>query len=343
MSAIVTPLLSIAIPTYNRDVILDEALSKLLPQINEQRKVIEFIISDNASNDTTQKIIKNHKEKYPGINFVSNLQPVNTGYYGNFKKCKQLSTGKYFWLLSDNEFVGNDIIVFVIDILNRQNEVSAIYLSDWGVFEDKVEGKGNYQIKVVNLNDLFFIAGYKLTSTSAVIFKNTKEKDDEVFEIFNGNLFLGFGLFLESLSQKNDAIIVNGISLWSKYAQIHFNVFEAFTIHLDLCMSYGLANGKITEEISNNFVNNIIRNLTRWHYLKYKLQIDNYNMDMGSIFEINNLLKKYLRNYSGFQRNLYPLIISPRGLLFIWYYSYKIIKYLIKKINYYMLKYLIKN
>jgi glycosyltransferase involved in cell wall biosynthesis len=48
------PLLTIAVPTYNRAQYLDQLISKVLEQISDDARV-ELIISDNASPDTPLK------------------------------------------------------------------------------------------------------------------------------------------------------------------------------------------------------------------------------------------------------------------------------------------------
>jgi abequosyltransferase len=57
------PILTIAIPTYNRDFILSKALDNLLPQLSIYEDDIELIISDNASTDNTQEVIKEKQLK----------------------------------------------------------------------------------------------------------------------------------------------------------------------------------------------------------------------------------------------------------------------------------------
>jgi glycosyltransferase involved in cell wall biosynthesis len=59
-------ILTICIPTYNRASLIDEALNHLIPIISDLK--IEICISDNASPDNTQAIIKKHQLKYPYIN-----------------------------------------------------------------------------------------------------------------------------------------------------------------------------------------------------------------------------------------------------------------------------------
>ena len=64
------------------------------------------------------------------MNIIHFKQVKNTGYYGNFKKCRELSTGDYFWLLSDNDYVANGLIDYLLDILIN-NKPSFVFLKDW--------------------------------------------------------------------------------------------------------------------------------------------------------------------------------------------------------------------
>lgn len=319
--------LSITIPTWNRSEILRESLTCLLPEVIRYKSIIEIVISDNCSDDNTPNVINEFIEKYPQITIRSFRQESNTGYYGNFKKCKELATGKYFWLLSDNEFINRGIIEYLINILTTEKDISVVFLNDWGMVEDKIDSIPVYKSKSVDYNELFITAGGKITSTSAVIFSNNKVGEEIVFEKFKGNLFLGFGLLLHAMSSQKKGVIIYGTSLWSKYAQISFNVFEAFTIHLDLCINYGTESKAITQEIANNFVNDIIKDRTRWHYIKYKIYGKIYDRDFGTLDNIESLLKKYLYKYEGFNKYLRAAINTPRFLLIAWYYCYRTFKY----------------
>jgi glycosyltransferase involved in cell wall biosynthesis len=325
-------LLTIAIPTWNRANILNIALNYLLPQVQKHMSDIEIIISDNCSDDETQAVVNKYIENYPELELISYIQSINTGYYGNFKKCKELANGKYFWLLSDNEFVGEDVIDKIIIVLKKSKDPSIVFLNDWGEIEKKISTKITYIVEEVDLNQLFVKAGYKLTSISAVIFPNDKKNENEVFNLFQKNLFLGFGLLLSTLSYCKKSYIINGTSLWSKNALISFNVFEAFTIHMDICMKYAIKEKNISTYQVNVLMNSIIKNLTRWHYIKYKLYKKIYNKDFGQLGKIEDLLYKYLAQYSSYNNYLEPFIKIPRFLLFGWFFIYRMRKYLLKRV-----------
>ena len=136
------PLLTIAVPTWNRASILDNALSALLPQIKHNKNKIEIIISDNASDDNTNEVIKRHCTVNNSLNIIHNIQSENTGYFGNFHKCRTLSKGTYFWLLSDNDFIAKGLVDYILDILLGQKP-SFVFLRDWK-HTDKVSNSSDF-------------------------------------------------------------------------------------------------------------------------------------------------------------------------------------------------------
>jgi len=319
------PILSIAIPTYNRSCLLDIALQNLLPQIVKHKKKIELIISDNFSDDCTQAIIKKNTHKFKGLRFISYIQKSNTGYYGNFKICKQFANGEYLWILSDNEFINIGLIDEIIILLMKNPNIFAIHLNDWQNY------KGNpinisYNHEFVDKKELFNKAGHKLTLISAVIFKNIRENNQEIFDQFKGNSFLGFLLFLQSLMDGNKAIIIKGVSLMSKNAQISFNVFNAFAIDLKKIINFAVSEGNnlISVEEEHVFMNSIIKNISSRHYLTYKIKGKLYNNTYGDINEIDKLFKKNFAAYSGYNDYLMPLMKASKFSLLPGYYFYRL-------------------
>lgn len=57
-------LLTIAIPTYERDVWLDNLLDELIPQLKEIESEVELVISNNSSSDRTAEVIEKHRKNY---------------------------------------------------------------------------------------------------------------------------------------------------------------------------------------------------------------------------------------------------------------------------------------
>ena len=96
------PLLTIAIPTYNRAGCLRELLTILIDQLKDERRV-EMIISDNASPDETPAVVQDFVDRGLQVRYIRNTQ--NIGPDPNFLQCFEQARGKYVWLFSDDDLI----------------------------------------------------------------------------------------------------------------------------------------------------------------------------------------------------------------------------------------------
>lgn len=92
-----TPLVSIAMCTYNGERFLKEQLESIL---NQTYKNIELIITDDCSKDTTVEIIKEYQKSDSRIKLYQNEN--NLGFVKNFEKAISLCKGEYI-TLSDQD------------------------------------------------------------------------------------------------------------------------------------------------------------------------------------------------------------------------------------------------
>jgi abequosyltransferase len=99
---ITKPLLTIAIPTYNRANCLKELLSVLADQLKDEPRV-ELIISDNASPDETPSVVQDFMDRGLRVRYIRNAQ--NVGADANFLQCFEQACGKYVWLFSDDDLL----------------------------------------------------------------------------------------------------------------------------------------------------------------------------------------------------------------------------------------------
>lgn len=98
------PLITIAIPTYNRaDCYLKQSIQSALDQTYPN---IELIVSDNCSTDNTEMVVKDFKDSR--IRYFR--QRENIGANNNFNFCLQQANGGYFLLLQDDDLIDNDFI-----------------------------------------------------------------------------------------------------------------------------------------------------------------------------------------------------------------------------------------
>jgi abequosyltransferase len=96
------PLLTIAIPTYNRSGCLRELLFALADQLKNEPRV-ELLISDNASPDSTPDVVRDSENRGLSLRYIRNRE--NVGPDANFLQCFEQARGKYVWIFSDDDLI----------------------------------------------------------------------------------------------------------------------------------------------------------------------------------------------------------------------------------------------
>ncbi len=107
--------LSICIPTYNRANLLRNTLLSLAPQVDVNSDFCEVIVSDNASEDDTKNIVVECQQKYKNIKYFRNES--NLGGRQNIWKVTTYATGKYIWILGDDDMPTPGAIEYILSIL----------------------------------------------------------------------------------------------------------------------------------------------------------------------------------------------------------------------------------
>lgn len=121
-------LLSIVIPTYNREVYLKRTLDGFIEQIQKYNLTdfVNIVVSDNASSDNTAKLLKEYQELYP-IFFSYNINEENLGFGKNLQKVVELAYSKYVWTCGDDDIYRFGIINVILEIL-KDNELDVLVL-----------------------------------------------------------------------------------------------------------------------------------------------------------------------------------------------------------------------
>ena len=309
------PLLTIAIPTWNRAVLLRDALDALLSQINDNknRGKIEIVISDNASTDNTNAVIEAFKSEYSTLNIAHFKQKENTGYFGNFQKCRELSTGNYFWLLSDNDHLANGLIAYLMNVL-EDKDPSFVFLSDWK-HTQRIKKQSSFAINEYSVKQAIELFHYRTTLISAVVFLNNKSKDEQLFDCFKGNTFIGFMYFLQSLDYNKTAIKIKGTSLYIKDTKVSFNAFKSFSVDLVSCVNFAVNQEVLSARLANILMNKVISELTVRHYILYRITGKLHGMNPGTRTEIDDMLRVGFKSYEAYEKELKPLQVVE-GLRF---------------------------
>ncbi len=132
----VRPVLTIAIPTYNRCEYLQKLLSVLHEQIACEPRV-ELVISDNASTDETETIISDFVGRGLKLRYIRNT--TNIGPDANILQCFQLAVSKYVWVFGDDDVIRPGGVRRVLDFLgNSEREYDLTYIVPYGYHDDYV-------------------------------------------------------------------------------------------------------------------------------------------------------------------------------------------------------------
>lgn len=120
-------LLSIYIPTYNREKYILNQLTFLLNEIKLiDKSLVEIIVNDNCSTDNTQKAVAKIIE---GTEIIYHCNSANLGIGGNMYLAAKFATGKYLWVIGDDDILNKGIVKRVVDILNSDTDIGYVFLN----------------------------------------------------------------------------------------------------------------------------------------------------------------------------------------------------------------------
>jgi len=274
------PLLSICIPTYNRDYLLDKMLKKLVPLAKENN--IPIYISDNASPDSTQSVVN----KYITTCIIYyKKQSHNIGPDKNYEYLLKNSQSKYKWLLSDSTVINYDDLKKLLNFLRTTNE-------DFIVVGVKGRTSCYVSKKYENPNEILLHLGWHMTYVSCLIY-NEKIINNLSYERYYDSRFLQTGIIFEYLAvNKSSVYFYNDLKLDSisiekrdHWNNIPFEVFSRdwylFIMSLPIYYSYeskitcikmhGISSGLFS--LKNLFIFRAKKYLSFAIYYKYKFFI----------------------------------------------------------------------
>ncbi len=119
------PLLTIAIPTYNRAHYLRQSLAVLFDQLVDEPRV-ELIVSDNASPDETLAVVNDFIDQGLRVRYLHNA--TNLGADANILRCFESARGNYVWIVGDDDVLAANAIGVVMTYLDNE-DYDLVYLN----------------------------------------------------------------------------------------------------------------------------------------------------------------------------------------------------------------------
>ena len=124
-------IVEILLPTYNGEEYIEEQIDSIL---NQTYKNIKVIISDDCSKDSTQKILKEYKEKDNRIQVF--FQQNNLGVVKNIEFLLKKVNSKIFMLSDQDDYWMPEKVEESVKVLNQNN--SDIVFGDLEVVDEKL-------------------------------------------------------------------------------------------------------------------------------------------------------------------------------------------------------------
>ena len=101
--------LSICIATYKRGDFISRTLDSILAQITDE---VEIVVVDGASPDNTSEVMAGYVSSYPQVKYFREKE--NSGVDADFDKAVGYATGKYCWLMTDDDLLRPNAISTVL-------------------------------------------------------------------------------------------------------------------------------------------------------------------------------------------------------------------------------------
>ncbi len=115
------PLLTIWIPTFQRDTFLRAAIDSVLALRNPQQIPIEIIVGDNDGAKGEASLAYQVVKSYNNPQILLYQHAENTGLFGNWNRCIELSRGKWCAMLHDDDLLLPNFLEVVGQYLQDEN------------------------------------------------------------------------------------------------------------------------------------------------------------------------------------------------------------------------------
>jgi glycosyltransferase involved in cell wall biosynthesis len=114
------PRVSVCIPTFNRSPLLRQSIRSVLEQSFQS---FELIVSDNASTDDTEQIVKSFGDDR--ITFAGNTK--NVGMLSNWNRCLQLARGEFIAILPDDDLMKPENLAEKVATLSHNGNLGLVH------------------------------------------------------------------------------------------------------------------------------------------------------------------------------------------------------------------------
>jgi len=267
-------LLSICIPTYNRDTILQGNLQRILEETKDKQLPIELLVSDNCSTDATQQVVGEYKKAGLDLEYIRNDK--NIGADRNFIQCCKRGKGKYILVLGDDDYFIPGKLDSLIHYLEN---------GDYGLVHLQIDAKSGKGIQEYENHELFFRqVSYWITFITSNIF-NAKYIKEIDFEAYVGTNFVVVPLFMTAaIRHAKNLVVHERIFEDGKVSDSNggYNLFQVFVVnYLHIWKEY-FERGEISHRCYAWIKHDLYKNFLLFYIVKIYILREKLNFDTAN-------------------------------------------------------------
>ena len=268
------PLLSICIPTYNRAEYLAKSLDSLicLPEFNTSE--VEVVISDNASTDNTQEIVKIYTDRYNTIHYYRNEENIKDK---NFPTSIVHANGKFRKLCNDTLIYSDDYLSYLLyNIKIYQKDRPFLFFPNHNLGKKQKD-----QYECTDINDFLRITSFYITWIGSFGFwEDELSLVDDWFAGGETSLWQT-KVLLDILSIKSNSVVLNKRKVLVqnvKKRDVSYGVYNVFYKNYLKLINDRVECGTI-DQVSYNFLRkDLLLNFFSIWITNYKLNKQGYRI-----------------------------------------------------------------
>jgi glycosyltransferase involved in cell wall biosynthesis len=308
---VTSPLLTIAIPTWNRAAFLAQNLERLSQEGRNFWSMVEVLVSDNASSDDTPRVVADAIAAGMPIRCIRNAE--NIGSDANIAQCLNLAQGKFVLILGDDDLLVDGTMPFLLEQLVA-GAYGVVCLRPYGFDSDsrkEYPGSGGRKRNFSDAGAFLTAIGPLMTLiSSCVINKGLLPKVDA--RQFCGNNLVQVHLVLRAaLAAKENLLVTQYMIAYKRNNSSRYDFSQVFVSSLgavlDSCKSLGLTESTILA---------IERRMMFAHYPFYLLR-----QRLSKSGDLNATFARFEERFHGrflFKYWLVPIMRLPRPLGIFW-------------------------
>jgi len=203
------PLLTVAIPTWNRAFFLEKTLKQLHQELGVCKPgSVEVIVSDNYSSDNTSEVVDQAEDMGLNLSYIRNEE--NIGSDANIAQCFNLATGQYVLILGDDDLLVDKALPWLLERL-RTEKYGVVCMRPYGFdndFRQEYPGAGGSEKAFLDAGLFLAAIGSLMTLiSSCVIHKSILSKLDA--RDFCGENLVQVHLVIRAALRSQENLFVN--------------------------------------------------------------------------------------------------------------------------------------